>query len=278
MTDQRHISPEDLALHAMQALPAEECAGVRAHLAECAQCRDELAALTGDLALVALGVDQQAVPAGARERFLAKLPINAEPEKEAAGQIEESGLAKTVSITTKRKGSAAVWVPWLAAAALLVLAISLGQQVQSLKLALQRERDASAQQAAASARAQQVVDVLSAPTAQHVLLTAAKTPPQPTGRAVYLPARGGLIFQGNNLAKLSDDKTYELWVIPANGSAPIPAGLFRPDTAGNASVVLPTLPVGVPAKAFGVTIENAAGSATPTAPIILAGAAPTSGE
>ena len=76
---------------------------------------------------------------------------------------------------------------------------------------------------------------------------------------------------------LPEDKTYELWVIPSSG-APIPAGLFRPDTAGSASVVLPTIPHGVQAKAFGVTIENAGGSATPTVPIVLSGAAPASGE
>jgi len=84
------------------------------------------------------------------------------------------------------------------------------------------------------------------------------------------------VFQ--DLEQLAQDKTYELWVIPANGQAPIPAGLFRPDAAGSASVVLPPLPKGVPAKAFGVTIEKAEGSATPTAPILLAGAVPTSGE
>jgi anti-sigma-K factor RskA len=95
---------------------------------------------------------------------------------------------------------------------------------------------------------------------------------------VYLAENGGLIFQANDLGQLAGDKTYELWVIPANGQAPIPAGLFRPDTAGSASVVLPPLPKGVPAKAFGVTIEKAEGSATPTAPIILAGAVPASGE
>jgi len=43
-------------------------------------------------------------------------------------------------------------------------------------------------------------------------------------------------------------------------------------------VVMPELPKGVPAKAFGVTIEKASGSDTPTAPILLAGAAPTAGE
>jgi anti-sigma-K factor RskA len=35
--------------------------------------------------------------------------------------------------------------------------------------------------------------------------------------------------------------------------------------------VLPKLPSGVPAKGFGITIENAGGSATPTTPIILSG-------
>jgi hypothetical protein len=271
MTDMRHISQEDLALHAMQALSPEESAAVRSHLAECAQCRDDLAVLSGDVALVALGAEQQPLPAGARDRFFTRIAAD-------TGTVPKSTGDQVVSIAAKRHKSVGSWTPWLAVAALLVLSVFLSVQVQRLKEALQSENDAAARQAEASARAQQVFEVLSAPAAQHVLLTAAKAPPQPTGRAVYLPAKGGLIFQGNDLAQLSGDKTYELWVIPANGSAPIPAGLFRPDATGNASVVLPTLPVGVAAKAFGVTIEKAGGSTTPTAPIILAGAAPISGE
>jgi anti-sigma-K factor RskA len=109
-----------------------------------------------------------------------------------------------------------------------------------------------------------------------VVLTAGKAAPAPRARAVYLAARGALIFQASNLGPLPEHKAYELWVIPANGKAPIPAGLFWPDAAGSANLVLPKLPVGVPAKAFGVTIENAEGSPWPTTPIILAGVAPTS--
>ena len=61
-------------------------------------------------------------------------------------------------------------------------------------------------------------------------------------------------------------------MIPADGSyAPIPAGTFHPDDRGNASVITPDLPKGVPAKAFGVTIEPDGGSQTPTLPIIMAG-------
>jgi anti-sigma-K factor RskA len=67
------------------------------------------------------------------------------------------------------------------------------------------------------------------------------------------------------------NKTYELWLIPANGQAPIPAGLFQPDANGTASVVFPSLPVGIDAKAFGVTVEDAQGAATPTLPIVMSG-------
>lgn len=272
MTDLRHISSEDLALHAMQALLPEESAAINAHLAQCDPCRDELASLSGDLALVALGVDQRPLPAGARDRFLEKL-------SPFPGADSDATTAGVVSITSRQPNRAAIWVPWLATAALLILSISLGFEVQRLRVELQDESAVLARQNAAGARAQQVLEVLSAPTAQRVVLAAAMPPaPAPTGRAIYLPARGGLIFQGNDLARLSEDKTYELWVIPANGSAPIPAGLFRPDGAGNATVVLPPLPIGIPAKAFGVTIEKAGGSTTPTAPIILAGSAPAPGE
>ena len=79
-------------------------------------------------------------------------------------------------------------------------------------------------------------------------------------------------FATSNLEPLQPGKTYELWLIPAAaGGSPIPAGTFRPDERGNASVILPPLPKGVEAKAFGVTVEDEGGAATPTQPIILAG-------
>jgi hypothetical protein len=272
LTNGSHISGEDLALHAMQALTAEESAAVQAHVAECEVCRAELAAATGDLALVALSVDQQALPAGARDRFLNRI---AEDAKVAESQPK---LAKVIPINRASVGRVSVWAPRVAVAALLIIAAGLSWEVMHLDMRLRNESAMLRNLARQNAKAQAVVDALTAPAAQRVLLTGLKTPPSPTGRAVYLPSTGALVFQGNNLASLPADKTYELWVIPANGAAPIPAGLFRPDATGNASVLLPELPKGIPAKAFGVTIEKASGSDTPTAPIVLAGAAPTTGE
>jgi hypothetical protein len=271
MMQNEHIPQEDLVLYAMQAMHSHELAAVRLHLDRCAECRHALAEVNGDLALMAVSVDQSSLPEGARDRFVQRLAAEPSP-RSGAGSVP-------VSIQTGRPARrAALWIGWLAAAASLLFALSLQQKVKTLNDELGNQRALAAQQAAANARAQQVLDVLTAPAARHVLLTAARTKPEPTGRAVYLEATGGLVFQANDLGQLAENKTYELWVIPANGQAPIPAGLFRPDASGSASVLLPPLPKMIAAKAFGVTIEKAEGSATPTAPIILAGAVPAPGE
>jgi hypothetical protein len=267
-----HIPGEDLTLHALQALTAEESAAVQAHVAECELCRAELAAATGDLALVALSAEQQPLPEGARDRFLVRIAEDAKQEE------AQPRIAKVIPINRASVGRVSVWAPRVAVAALLIIAAGLSVEIMHLDMRLRRETAVLRSLAEKNAKAQAVVEALTAPSAQRVLLTSIKTPPSPSGRAVYLPSTGALVFQGNNLASLPADKTYELWVIPANGSAPIPAGLFRPDATGNASVVLPDLPKGVPAKAFGVTVEKASGSDTPTAPILLAGAAPAAGE
>ena len=160
----------------------------------------------------------------------------------------------------------------------LVTAISLGFQVRRIERRIAEKVRRGREAGGGRLAAKQVLEVLTAPSANRVLLTASKAKPAPTARAVYLAESGGLILQANDLEQLAQDKSMGFGFIPANGQAPIPAGLFRPDAAGSASVVLPPLPKGVPAKAFGVTIEEAEGSATPTAPILLAGAVPTSGE
>jgi hypothetical protein len=262
MTGNEHISQEELALHAMQTLSEGEATAVRAHLAQCALCRDEFAGLAGDTALVGLSVPQQPLPAGARDRFLER--VAAEAASAQRPVMHESG-GKVVAFPTR------AWIPWAIAAALASVAVFLGVKNNTLN---QELRDASSQISSLSvqsAQARQVLDVLTSHSAQRVLLTTNNASVEPTGRAVYLAESGSLIFQANHLKMLASDRTYELWVIPVSGN-PIPAGLFRPDAAGDANVIMPPLPKGVPAKAFGVTIEKAEGASTPTAPIILAGA------
>ena len=98
------------------------------------------------------------------------------------------------------------------------------------------------------------------------------TPPQPQGKAFYVRDRSSLIFLASNFPALPPQKAYELWLIPAQGGAPIPAGVFKPDAHGHATVINPPLPPRVEAKAFAITIEPESGSSVPTPPIEMMGA------
>lgn len=267
MTHGEHIAQEDLSLFAMHGSSDDEARALRAHLAVCAECRVELERVQAELALVAMSVDQQPLPEGARQRFMQR--IAGAPQ--AAGRATPA-QANVIPIRSEQPArSPLAWVPWTLAAALALFAVALMMG----NLRMQRELRAQNHQIAdlldANAHAQAVLDVLNAPEAKHVMLTAGKVKPLPSARAVYLASKGALILQASNMNPLPDHMAYELWVMPANGKAPIPAGLFWPDASGSASLVMPKLPVGVEAKAFGVTIEKDEGSPWPTSPIILAG-------
>lgn len=261
MNEPRQIPAEDLALYAMQALPAEEMVAIAASLRDNPEAQQELAGIQGDLALIALSAEQYPAPAGAFDRLQARM-------RESAPSPEHM---TTTASTPSRRSRWAVVTPWAIAAALAIACSILGYRVSSLNDALDGESRLVSNLAVKASRAQQVLEVLNAPDAQRVTLTTTKVPPAPTAHTVYLAERGALVMEASHLQPVPVGKTYELWVIPANGAAPIPAGTFRPNSEGYASVVLPKLPSGVPAKAFGITIENAGGSATPTAPIILSG-------
>lgn len=272
MTEDLHISLDDLVLHAMQAFSNLEAEPLRYHLSGCAECRGRLSVINGDLALVSLSVARKPVPEGARHRFFERLSTT-------------SGVRPAVVPIDSTPERRTPILPWLAAAALLLLSAGLGFQVMRLNDRLRIESNRAAQLDAANADltaknagAHHLLQLMTAPHAQHAVLTAASSRPIPMGRAVYLAESGALVFQGSNLARLPENKTYELWLIPANGHPPMPAGMFKPDAMGYASVMMPPLPKGVMAKAFGVTVEKAGGADTPTMPILLAGSATLAGD
>ena len=157
------------------------------------------------------------------------------------------------------------------AADLATMAAENASERDQLQGALARQQDRLAQVGAQALEARQVLDALSDPTALHATLTVPKQKKTPSGRGTYVSNRGTLLFAGSNLPQLGGGKVYELWLMPADGSAPIPAGTFTPDTAGNATIVSTSFQKGIAAKGFAVTAEPAGGSQKPTLPILLAG-------
>ncbi len=166
------------------------------------------------------------------------------------------------------------WVGWAVAAGLAIMAGNLYHEHEAQRARLFAQMATIDKLTSDAAAARQILDTITDTSARQVMLTPASTPsapPAPQARTTYVADKGSLIFLASNLEPLQPYKTYELWLIPADGRDPIPAGTFHPDARGNASVILPPLPKGIEAKAFGVTIEDDGGSQTPTMPIVMAG-------
>lgn len=305
MSEERRITSEDLALFAMQLLSDEEREEVAAYIAQSAEARKELAEIQGDLAAYALTAEMHAAPVQARERLMRQvgrekkaIPIDLPPVVEAraaeAGTAARTGSAAQDATASEGRssglglggylnednqpkrgvaGKVLLWIGWAVAAGLAITAGNIYRGREALRGTVATQASQIDHLTADAAAARQVLETMTDSSAMRVTLaTKGVTAPLPTGRATYLASKGMLIFLASNLQPLQPAKTYELWLIPAGeGQSPIPAGMFHPDARGNASVIMPPLPKGVEAKAFGVTIEDEGGSATPTQPIILAG-------
>lgn len=243
---------EDLALHALGVLEGDERGLLERHLEQCAACRRELEQLRGDMALMALSTAGPVPPRRARQRLLQA--VGREPRRAAAPPPGWWRL-----------------VPWVAAAALALGLVAMWLQNSDLRRRVVVLQNQSAQQQTELQRAREVVSTLTATDAMRVTLIAAKNPPQPEGKAIYVRDRSSLIFLASHFQALPPQKAYELWLIPTNG-APIPAGIFKPDAHGSATVINPPLPAGVEAKAFAITVEPESGSSAPTMPILMIGA------
>jgi hypothetical protein len=298
MSEPRRITSEDLALFAMQLLSKEETAEVTAYLAQSSDARKELAEIQGDLAIYAHTVDLHSPPAQVRERLMKQVarekktvPIDRPAVAETRAPetavppgaiFTESGALVPAYVTEEiapKRGIASRVLPWVGWAVAAGLALTAGKLYRDREAMRESMRGALSAQAstidrltADFAAAHQVAETMTDSSAMRVTLTKGKTAPVPQGKATYVASKGALIFTASNLEPLQPGKTYELWLIPAAaGGSPIPAGTFRPDEHGNASVIMPPLPKGVEAKAFGVTVEDEGGATAPTPPIILAG-------
>ncbi len=183
---------------------------------------------------------------------------------------------------TARPRSAPALIPWLAAAASLVLAFGLtiytGQlrsRISVLEDELRSARaraDATERQMADAQRtaagAQTAVSVLTAPDVARIDLAGQTVAPKASARAFWSRSRG-MVFTASNLPPLPAGRTYQLWVVTAQ--APISAGLLTPDAAGNVSDTFNTPPDVPQPVAIAVTIEPAGGVPAPTGERYLIG-------
>ncbi len=202
-------------------------------------------------------------------------PVFATRQRRGRMEAAEEEEEKAARSRPRRAPWVLAWTGWAVAAGCSFVAglqFHQRQQIQGSVAAQQARLDDATRR---SARAQDALATLTAANAMQVALhsTSDVKPgtPAATALAAYLADKGALVFIATHMDPAPFGKTYELWLIPADGRNSMPVTTFKPDAQGSASVIMPQLPKGIPAKGFGVTIENEGGSDTPTLPVVMAG-------
>ncbi|QHN03363.1 anti-sigma factor [Granulicella sp. WH15] len=273
----KQIDPDDLALYAMQILPPDEAAELALLLRHGSEARRVLAEIQGDLALYALTAEMREPPAQARQRLMQQV---AEEKRTPPEDFYHSRGADAPSSSRSlfdeepppRNPMTTVlgWAGWVLAAGMAVEMGILYHQREQLRSAMATQTEEVVTRSSGAERASRVIETVEDPATVRATLSAADHL-EPQGEVSYLPGSGSLVFLAEGLAPLHTGITYELWLIPANGGTPLPAGTFQPDMHGSAHVLLPDLPKSIAAQAFDVTIESAGGATSPTLPFILKG-------
>jgi len=277
-----HIEQEELALYALEFLGEQETRAVEAHLNQCAGCNDLAALLRGDLATLALTAEMVNPPATSRQRLMTQvarekkvIPFD-RPMHQDVGSPLVDHIGVDSEVISQHTSAARVlpwvsWIGWAVAAGLTIVTTDLYRDRDTLHAAVAQQATELSRLSTAAEKERAIMGALTDPDAMRVTLTQTPAKATPVGRASYVAEKGALLFTANNLEPLQPAKTYELWIIPADGGSPVPAGTFTPDLRGNATVIMPDIPKGVVAKAFGITIEDQGGALKPTPPIVLSG-------
>jgi anti-sigma-K factor RskA len=252
---------DDLTLYALGELTGADRQELELHMETCASCRRELQALRSDFGLLALSSSGPQPPSRSKDRLMSA--IAAEPRGVSAPRPAQGGAPQR-----------SWWwalVPTFAALGLLAFAMNLWHNNGRLRDQMAELAGRNQDQTTQLDQLHQDLSLLTAPDAVHVSLAPQKAARQPSGTAIFSPAKKRMIFMASNLPAVPPGKAYELWVIPAKG-APVAAGVFKPDEHGNAVMMDHPMPEGVEAKAFAITMEKEEGSDKPTSPILLMGA------
>lgn len=149
-------------------------------------------------------------------------------------------------------------------------ALSVSNEGLAAQVSAQVEMLAAQQEALAAQDLAQQVQTTTMLSAQRAVFLGGTDDAPLAGASLFIDAEnsGTLVLRG--LDPLPAEQTYQLWLIPDDGT-PVPAGLFAVDDAASSLVTLNLPVVEQGFTTVGISIEPAAGSPAPTGPIVLLG-------
>lgn len=238
--------------HALHALGHEDERAVEAHLASCAECRRELAALRDVAADLAAGAPAVDPPASLKARVLRATELEA--------RVESPAPEVTAAPQRSRP-----WLPALAglAAALALVMGGLNYSLNRRVTALTTQVNSFSERLSMQ---EEVLVLLASPTARTASFRSAAGPA--SVRFVYDPMRGQGALIVTGLRDPGADLVYQLWLIA--GQTPESAGVFKP--VGGRSLVVPVKADFVRYQAIAISVERGpTGAPAPSgAPLLLA--------
>ena len=230
--------------------------------------------LQGQYELYAMGVAEDPERSEIREHLDRGCEVCMKEMKRArqvASMIGASSPSAAPSAKLRRRILASVgveqrsfgWAPWLGlvAALSLVGAFYFEARERSSLEELAAVRSQMRQQSVDLTRLNEAMTIMNGADTRQVNFGAG-----PKGKVYVNPASGVLLF-ATNLPPAPAGKAYEMWVIP-KGAKPVPAGMFQSQADGTAMHIQPG-PVDPNGATIAVTLEDQAGVAQPTSPVLI---------
>ncbi len=236
--------------YVLGSLDPEERRAFESHLAECAECAQEIASLRPVVGALASAVLQVTPRAQIRNRILSD-----------AGQgagLKTHPYRDDYVVHDRKFSPALVWLPLAAA-----IVIAVGAGIYAVRL----QRQMGELQGRFD-QAQATTAVLAAPDLARIDLQGQPVAPDARARALWSRSRG-LVFTAANLPPAPAGRAYQVWVVTAQ--APISAGLLTPDPSGAGTQYYMTPADIAPPVAVAVTLEPAGGVPAPTGERYLIG-------
>jgi anti-sigma-K factor RskA len=254
---------EDFDLYALGALEGDEKKAIESHVATCSDCARKLAEARGRISLLAFSAPPVAPSPGVKEGLMRQLHASAEgrlPARTASEPERHGGFFG--------RGWSMVLAP--VAAVLALAAIFLYTENARLQSELTTLRAAADQQKSEANETRDILHIAQANDTVVVMLK--KMPGSPDGDAkVSYNAKMGKLFYDGWIEPAPAGKSYQLWLVPMQGD-PVNAGVFTPAKA-KMEMWTASVPLGMPAKMFAVTLEPTGGMPHPTGPMIFVGPA-----
>ncbi|WP_243789633.1 anti-sigma factor domain-containing protein [Saccharopolyspora gloriosae] len=236
--------------YVVNALPDDERAEFEVHLADCADCRQEVRELREAAARLG-AAEHTTAPEELKQRVLAEISQTRQDPPPPA------------EVRTLRPRTRASWGTRLSVAAA-ALGVALAAAFGVVAVQAQQELDATRERMiAAGARGAEISAMLQAPDARVVN---AAGPEGMRATTVLSAEQGKAMFMATGMTPAPDDRVYQLWFIDPSGTA-TSAGLLNAARTEHTEPLIAAMPATT--AQLGLTIEPHGGSPAPTTTPIL---------